>query len=411
MLPGRCAGWMSRFFGVFSWAVLLTLLGALVGCSKQEEAASSPLGKSQVAAVVQRLEPSAWPAPAVVATNSIELQDRLEVSGDIAVTRASPGPWLSSNAEFVAGMDAVVTGNLQVDTVVLRERSRITGNVGYNQLSGSGTIGGASTTPLGLPLPISVPSLPGISAGSQDVTVPASQTQTLAAGAYRAVKLNSGNAGVITKLILSGGLYQMSSLELGNDTSLTCSAGCEIRMTGRVFLGSRAVLGPASVPGLGPGNVQVLVRGSNATSQPTSTPSAVYVDNDSTLKAYLLAPNGTVRFGARGQFVGKVVAKDVLFSLDGDATGVELPIITQEPASLTVNPGQSAEFSVVATGTGLTYQRRDVPGHRDKRCRQRDQQRGHIDGQHVRFERRDLRRHRRRLRRQHRRGLRGRMFG
>ena len=117
-----------------------------------------------MAAVVQRLEPEAWPAQAVVSTNSILLQDRLEVSGDIAVTRASPGPWLSSNAEFVAGMDAVVTGNLQADTVVLNARSRITGNAGYNQISGTGTIGGTRTTPLSLPLGISIPELPSISA-------------------------------------------------------------------------------------------------------------------------------------------------------------------------------------------------------------------------------------------------------
>jgi hypothetical protein len=356
MMPGRCAGWVSRLRRVFGWVPLLTLLGVMLGCSRHDQTASGGRGNGSVTAVAQRLEPNSWPAQAIIATNSIELQERLEVSGDIAVTRASPGPWLSSNAEFVADMDAVVTGNLQADTVVLNARSRITGSASYNQIAGSGTVDGTRTTPLGLPIPISIPDLPTISTGVQDVSVPASQTQTLSAGTYRAIKLESGNGGVITKLILSGGVYQMSSLELGNDASLICSAACDMRTTGRLSVGARSVLGPASVPGLGPGNVQVFVQGSNAGGQPTSTPSAAYVDCDSVLKAYLLAPNGTARFAARAQFVGKLVAKDVLFSLDGDATGVQLPIITQQPASLTVAQGQSAQFGVVATGTGLTYQ-------------------------------------------------------
>ena len=68
------------------------------------------------------------------------------------------------------------------------------------------------------------------------------------------------------------------------------------------------------------------------------------------------APNGTARFGHRGKLAGKVVAKDVLFSLDGEAIGRQMPIIVQGPSDLTVQQGDPAEFTAVATGEALNYQ-------------------------------------------------------
>jgi hypothetical protein len=85
------------------WLVVAVLV-VLLGCSKGEQA--SPHTESSSRSVSQALEPSAWPAQAVVATNSIELQDRLHVTGDIAVVQASNGPWLSSNAELAASYDS-----------------------------------------------------------------------------------------------------------------------------------------------------------------------------------------------------------------------------------------------------------------------------------------------------------------
>ena len=104
----------------------------MAGCSRGDKAwdkaepgraAETPVGTVKLA-----LEPAQWPLEAVVATNSIALQDRLEVTGDVAVTQASPGPVLSSNAELVLGMDAKVTGSVKADTLVLRERSQVTGD-------------------------------------------------------------------------------------------------------------------------------------------------------------------------------------------------------------------------------------------------------------------------------------------
>jgi hypothetical protein len=89
---------------------------------------------------------------------------------------------------------------------------------------------------------------------------------------------------------------------------------------------------------------------------PSSVPSACAFDNDSTLAAWTLVPNGTLRLGQRVQLRGKFVARDAIVGIDSSGKGLELPIITQAPQDVTVWQHQTAVFSVTATGTGITYQ-------------------------------------------------------
>jgi hypothetical protein len=346
-------GW--RTDGALAWGLVLVVL-SVIGCAKADLDDGQATEPTKPATVAQPLEPAEWPLEAVVATNSIQLKDRLEVTGDVAVTQASPGPVLSSGAELVLDSSAKVTGNVKADTLKLAGGSVVTGNATYNQKSGSGTVQGTSSSPLALPLPITIPNLPTISPGTQNVQVAASQTSTIAAGAYASVALANGNGGIVTKLILSGGIFHMKDLTLGTDSRVECSAACEIRVQGRLLVQARSYVGPANVAGLGSGNVQVFVKGTNRTSDPNSVPSAGHIDNDAQLKAYFFSPNGTARFGDRGKLFGKVLARDVLFSLDGDATGQQLPLITQHPVSITVNQGQPATFSVAVVGQGLSFQ-------------------------------------------------------
>ena len=240
------------------------------------------------------------------------------------------------------------------------------GDAAYNQLSGNGTITGTQTSPLALPLPLPLPSLPAITPGTQDVYLSHSASETLDPGSYAAITLANGNGGIPTVLSLTGGLYQMTKLEVGHDARVVCLAPCELRIAGRLLILARSSVGPADTPGLGAGNVELLVAGTNATSHPTSTPAAATIDNDAGIEAYLLAPNGTARFGQRGTLTGKVVARDVLFALDGEGIGQQLPLITQHPSDLTVDQGDPAEFTVTATGTSLSYQWQraglDIPG-------------------------------------------------
>jgi hypothetical protein len=55
--------------------------------------------------LAEPLTASEWPTEAIVATNSIWLQDRAKVKGNVAATKAA-SQWLSSNSELVVGPQA-----------------------------------------------------------------------------------------------------------------------------------------------------------------------------------------------------------------------------------------------------------------------------------------------------------------
>lgn len=317
----------------------------VAGCDSKPAEQSSDQASAQLSA-------SDWPSESLVATNSIQFNQRAHIDGNVAVTRASPGPVLARNAEFVLEQDAFVVGNVRADTIYLGDRTSVSGNAAYNGSSGSGTAG-TRTTPLALPLSITLPTMPSIPGGSTAITVASNQTLTRAAGNYTSVTLNQGTAGGITRLFLSGGVYNFASLSVGTDARVECSADCEIRVSGRALIGARSYLTFGS--GLGASNVRVALNGTNAAAGPAGIPAAFQADPDAHVDAYLFVPNGTVRLNARVIHRGKIVSKDAYLENDVNATGAALPIITQQPVSITRHPGETASFSVVATGTGLSY--------------------------------------------------------
>lgn len=73
---------------------LVVFLVATVGCSRRTEVEVS------VGTTEQALTPSDWPAEALVVTNSIHLDQRASVTGDVAAWVASPGPVLFQNASW-----------------------------------------------------------------------------------------------------------------------------------------------------------------------------------------------------------------------------------------------------------------------------------------------------------------------
>jgi hypothetical protein len=164
------------------------LLGGIAASCSSVAPVGEDLGST--ASVAQPLEASQWPLEALVATNSIEFQDRAAFTGDVAATRASAGPFLSSNAEMTLGANVVITGNVKADTLVIPSSARITGNGAYNTVQGTGIIG-TRTTSLAVPLPITIPGLPAITVGAQNISIAANQTQTLVAGNYGTVSLAS----------------------------------------------------------------------------------------------------------------------------------------------------------------------------------------------------------------------------
>src|SRR6185369_9814416 len=125
-------------------------------------------------------------ATAILATNSAQINRSAVVTGDMVVNDASAGPYLDAAAQLKLDRDSHVTGKLKSNSIRLDQNSLLTGNASYNTLSNGGSITGALSSPLALPvfalLPVFHTAAPR--PGASDVSVGAGQTVNLAAGDY-----------------------------------------------------------------------------------------------------------------------------------------------------------------------------------------------------------------------------------
>ena len=194
---------------------------------------------------------------------------------------------------FVAGDTMHLSGNSQVY------------NIHYNELNApQASILGSQNTPVGLPMTI-LPALPVITPGTQDVTVAANQTMTLAAGSYRKITV-SANA----TLTLTGGLYQVDSFDIRSNAKLYFTAAAELRVKTEINSDGNAIIGPApSASTLLASQIVFYVEGADAGGGSGATPLAVDIGLNNTISANIYAPNGTVQLRANtvatGAFIGK----------------------------------------------------------------------------------------------------------
>ncbi len=168
--------------------------------------------------------------------------------------------------------------------------------------------------------------------------MPTGKTVTLEAGAYRAVLVSSGQA---TQLELSGGLYELSSLELGQQARVLCLSTCELRIAGGVTLAEHAKLGPSA--GVNPGEVRISVDGGGQ--------QGVQVKPHAALVAHLVARNTGVTLGAHGIIRGRVIAVTVAIGphaiLNGLADAVEPVVDVADSTSEVKTPPPQPEGSTL----------------------------------------------------------------
>src|SRR5258706_11506116 len=180
----------------------------------------------------------------VVATNSVRLKNQSVVeSGDIVVNAAAGGDTLQSGYELSLDPRAstFAGSDLKANRIRIKNNAIVAGNVFYNTLVNQGTILGARTTPLALPVFASLPPFhaelppPGVS----DVTVAAGGFALLPDGDYGAVSVGDGGT-----LIFSGGTYNLRSLSGRTGSQLLFAAAAEVRVAERLLTESEAGLRP-----------------------------------------------------------------------------------------------------------------------------------------------------------------------
>lgn len=133
-------------------------------------------------------------------------------------TQISSGD-LGSNKEISIDKDVIVSGNLFADKITLDKNIQINGNVSYNKLKTQkeAQILGQKTSPISLPV-ANLPEIPDFPVGAQDFKFEG-QDNILAPGDYRDITLEKNS-----RLVLSGGLYNLRKLELKDSSTLIFNA-------------------------------------------------------------------------------------------------------------------------------------------------------------------------------------------
>jgi hypothetical protein len=201
------------------------------------------------------------------------------------------------------------------DTIWLRKDS-VVHNVHYNELINKhGTILGIQLTPLPLPV-LTMPGLPDVIPGTEDVEVKRNQTRTLDAGHYRRLTVHHGGT-----LILSG-RYHFSSLDVRGHAKIRFSGPSEVLVKNEMDTDAKTDIGPdPSVGGLRAADIVFIVAGGDDKGRrhaqdcpPGSkadevSPTAVQIGIENLIQANIYAPQGTVwlKHGTRatGAFIGK----------------------------------------------------------------------------------------------------------
>ena len=246
----------------------------------------------------------------VYGDEGVEIGDGVTIGRDgVGVNRASSGSgpkvW-----ELSVGQKSIMSdpsARAVADSVRIGKSSSLY-NVGYNDWDNKGKALGTATKPLSVPF-APLPALASFgAAGGSDVKVSAKTAVRLDAGLYRSLKVDPK-----AQLVLTGGVYTFASWDVGKEASVRVEAPSEIRVLGVVNVGEKATVGvKAGVVGLDARDLVVQVAGVNSPNSTAGAANAAFTaGKNSTVDAYVLAPNGTVRVGegvfGTGSFIGRWV--------------------------------------------------------------------------------------------------------
>jgi hypothetical protein len=271
-------------------------------------------------------------------------QNSAIVRGDVGVNVKSAGPFLRDNVEASFRQNAKMqdpASRVLADSIVV-DNNGVIYNPSYNDLTGKGNVLGTRTTPLVLPLRSGLPALPTITPGTQAVTV--NGNQTLAAGSYGALTVNNG-----ATLVLSGGLYHFASWTVNNGAKVHFQAASEVRMAGALLVNQNGYVGPApGVANLDANSIVIHVAGTGGQSGPGNQPRSAAIEQNATITAYIVAPNGMINFRQNVNATGAFIAKWVLAEQNAKVTRPGDPVVR----AADVESG-TAETAII-TAPGIT---------------------------------------------------------
>ncbi|HVZ19652.1 MAG TPA: choice-of-anchor tandem repeat GloVer-containing protein [Vicinamibacterales bacterium] len=199
------------------------------------------------------------------------------------------------------------------DTVALGPHSSVYGLIDNFLINYRGTVLGSTVSPMAVPF-MSLPVPLAVAPGRQDVNVTRNRSLTLAAGNYGRVHVTNG-----ATLTLTGGLYQIASLDVDQMATVIFHGAVDLRIDGTLDAdaAARLIVDP-SVAGLRASQVLISVlngdddrchnRQTDAFDNDFGGPAAVNIGERAVVQANIYAPNGTLWLKSRVQATGAFVA-------------------------------------------------------------------------------------------------------
>jgi RHS repeat-associated protein len=235
-------------------------------------------------------------------------QNAQVLSGDVGANVSSPGPYLAEGSEVTIGIGVDLldpASRVLGDSLYLKDNSQVY-DAYYNELGGLGTVLGEHHTPVALPLVSAFPDVPAFTPGSQDFDVAQGGTLTLDAGSYGLLKARLGSTVTFT-----GGIYDFSEWDVGENVQLHFQAPSQIRIAGKLAVDQGSYLGPEpGSSGLDARDIVIYVTGINGSSGGLgATPKAAKFGISTSVDANVYAPNGTLWLRQNGQFTGAFLGR------------------------------------------------------------------------------------------------------
>ncbi|HEY7376035.1 MAG TPA: hypothetical protein VIF57_27995 [Polyangia bacterium] len=267
-------------------------------------------------------------ALSIFSTTSTDLRDR---------TKIADGS-VGSNGTVSTGNDSVINGNITAGgNVTVGDRTRVQGDVTTAGVINRTPSGGAVITGLAkekasyTPLTIATKS---VATNTTTLTIAPDAITTINPGTYGAVSI-----GARAKVTMSTGLFQMASLFVDTDVTLTfnqATGPLDIRVQGALTFSDRMIVKPGATTAPG-ALAQVYTNGTGE----------VRVGTDITLfPVALSAPNGSIHVFSRSNVIGSLQAKTVTMEPD---TG-----IARVPADDWLGTGASG-LEFIGYPTGVSY--------------------------------------------------------
>jgi hypothetical protein len=191
------------------------------------------------------------------------------LSGDVGANTAMAGPQGNRHADDDGERDHTVEVRVGEHVRMQQPGSRVIGDTVWLRANASvfdvhsnelinrrGVVRGATSSPVALPY-LALPAFPSVTPGTSAVTVAKNATLTLPPGRYGRVQVKQK-----ATLILSGGTYELYSLDIDQDATVLFRGPIELRIKTELDTGSKSkMILDQSIAGLSAAQILIYVAG------------------------------------------------------------------------------------------------------------------------------------------------------